>query len=154
MRLKAKRVRSNTSDELLDRELIDPARTRRSEAVEHGHFGMIEVGESENDPTIVQFGFSLSHAGGPPLRSMKLRHRRAWAKSRKLTKSGDFTHNVLFRFPEQRHLVNCCKICSVATRTPIIIRTWPRAYFTCHTLIAYLPAVDFAPYFSTRSGSP
>jgi hypothetical protein len=36
---------------------------------------MVEVGESEYDPTIVQFGFSLSHAGGPPLRSMRLRHR-------------------------------------------------------------------------------
>jgi hypothetical protein len=36
---------------------------------------MVEVGESEYDPTIVQFGFSLSHAGGPPLRSMGLRHR-------------------------------------------------------------------------------
>ena len=33
-------------DELIDRKLIDPARTRRSEAVEHGHFGMVEVGES------------------------------------------------------------------------------------------------------------
>ena len=31
-------------DELIDRKLIDPARTRRSEAVEHGHFGMVEVG--------------------------------------------------------------------------------------------------------------
>jgi hypothetical protein len=51
-------------DELIDRKLIDPARTRRSEAVEHGHFGMVEVGESEYDPTIVQFGVSLSHAGG------------------------------------------------------------------------------------------
>jgi ATP-dependent DNA ligase len=38
---------------------------------------MVEVGESEYDPTIVQFGFSLLHAGGPPLRSMELRHRRA-----------------------------------------------------------------------------
>ena len=36
---------------------------------------MIEVGESEYDPTIVQFGFLLSHAGGPPLRSIGLRHR-------------------------------------------------------------------------------
>jgi hypothetical protein len=43
---------------------------------------MVEVRESEYDPTIVQFGFSLSHVGGPPLRSMELRHRRAWAKSR------------------------------------------------------------------------
>jgi hypothetical protein len=42
---------------------------------------MVEVGESEYDPTIVRFGFSLSHAGGPPLRSMGLRHRLAWAKS-------------------------------------------------------------------------
>src|ERR1017187_351151 len=42
---------------------------------------MVEVGESEYDPTIVQFGFSLLHAGGPPLRSMELRHRRACCAS-------------------------------------------------------------------------
>jgi hypothetical protein len=36
----------------------------QSEAVQHGHLGVVEVGQSQYDPTIVQFGFSLSHAGG------------------------------------------------------------------------------------------
>ena len=34
------------SDELLDGEFIDAARTGRREAVEHGHLGMVEVGQS------------------------------------------------------------------------------------------------------------
>jgi len=68
-------------DELIDRKLIDPARTRGSEAVEHGHFGNGRRRGVGVRPDDIQFDFSLAHAGGPPLRSMELRHRRVWAKS-------------------------------------------------------------------------
>ncbi|HEX2599992.1 MAG TPA: hypothetical protein VHL05_14530 [Terriglobales bacterium] len=57
-------VRSIPGDELIDRKLIDSARTGRSEAIQHRRFEMVEIRESEYDPTVVQFGFSLSHAGG------------------------------------------------------------------------------------------
>jgi hypothetical protein len=58
------RFRAIPRNELIDRKLIHAARTRRREAVEYGHFGMVEIGQSEYDPTIVHLGFWLSHAGG------------------------------------------------------------------------------------------
>jgi hypothetical protein len=54
------------SNELVDGIFIQPARAGRCEAIERGHLGMFEVGQSKYDPAIVCFDFSVSHAWRSP----------------------------------------------------------------------------------------
>jgi hypothetical protein len=57
------RLRVIPNDELFDRVFIDPPRVRRSETVQDGQFGVIKIGQTQDDATVVRLGFLATHSG-------------------------------------------------------------------------------------------
>ena len=68
------RFRTVPSDELVHRESIVSPRSGRTEAVEDGGLGMVEIRQAENDPATVGFRVLLAHTSGLLAAGMPFMH--------------------------------------------------------------------------------
>ncbi len=65
-------------DELIDGVLVNAARGGRAEAVEHGQFAMIHIGQPKHSATVIRLNSLFAHSDGLPCRRIALRQT-VWA---------------------------------------------------------------------------